>query len=159
MLINSHEAVMARADKLLTQLWGNPSSVTTKNTRRRRKHIGRCREYQRNIVVIDYPGSNPPAVQVLHDYDKVYEGTLAFNNGMSESDIREEITGLIQQKECTFLDFSKVQPEDFMFVKCVNRRVRVPDGKAIYDGNGMKEIYRSANIYVRLTKSFNKYKV
>ena len=109
--------------------------------------------------MIDYPGRSPPAVQVLHDYDKVYEGTLSFNSNMTENDIREEIAGLIQQKENTFLDFSKIEPEDFVFVKCVNRRVRVPDGKAVYDGNGIKELYRSANIYVRLSKSFNKYKV
>ena len=31
----SHEALMARADKLFTQLRGNPSSVASKNTRRR----------------------------------------------------------------------------------------------------------------------------
>ena len=109
---------------------------------------------------IDYPGPNPPALQVLNDYDKVYEGTLLFNSSMSEDDSREEIASLIQQKkDTTFCDFSTISPEDFRFVKCVNRRVRVPDGKAVYDGDGIRELYRAANIYVQLTKSFSKYKV
>ena len=111
-------------------------------------------------MVVDYAGAKPPAVQVLHDYDKVYEGTLQFNSSMSEECIREEIARLIQQKkDSTFHDFSTITPEDFMFVKCVNRRIRIPDGKAVYDGDGIRELYRSANIYIQLTKSFNKYKV
>lgn len=155
----SHESVLARADRLLTELRSNPTSTTTKNTRKRRRHVGKCREYQRNFVVIDYPGDNPPAVQVLHDYDKVYEGALLFNVTMSEDEIRRQIAHLVQQKKSTFMDFSEMEPEDFMFVKCVNRRVWVPDGKAVYDGNGIRELYRSANIYVRLTKSFDKSRV
>ena len=151
----SHEGLLARADRLITELRSKPTSATTKNTRKRRKHSGKCREYQRNIIVIDYPGDKPPAVQVLHDYDKVYEGTLLFNANMSEDEIREEITHLVRQKKSTFMDFSKIHSEDLMFVKCVNRRVRVPDGKALYDGNGL---YRSSNIYVRLMKSFDKCK-
>ena len=153
------EVLLARADRLLAELRSNPMSTTTKNTRKRRKHVGKCKEYQRSIVVIDYPGDNPPAVRVLHDYDKVYEGTLLFNVNRSEDEVREEITHLVQQKKSTFMDFSKLQPEDFIFVKCSNRRIRVPDGKAVYDGNGIKELYRSANIYVRLMKSFDKHKV
>lgn len=149
----SHESVLARADRLLTELRSNP---TSKNTRKRRRHVGKCREYQRNFIVIDYPGHNPPAVQVLHDYDKVYEGTLLFNVTMSEGEIRRQISHLVQQKKSTFMDFSEIEPEDFMFVKCVNRRVQVPDGKAVYD---VRELYRSANIYVRLTKSFDKSRV
>ena len=38
-------------------------------------------------------------------------------------------------------DFSEVGPEHFQFVKCVNRRVRVPDGKATYDCEGLKDLY------------------
>lgn len=77
-----------------------------------------------------------------------------------EDDIREEIASLVQQKkDTTFCDFSTISPEDFRFVKCVNRRVRVPDGKAVYDGDGTRKLYRAANIYVQLTKSFSKYKV
>jgi hypothetical protein len=80
----SHEAVLSRADTLLKQLRSNPSATTIKNSRRRRKHVGKARDYQRNIVVVDYAGAKPPAVQVLHDYDEVYEGTLQFNSSISE---------------------------------------------------------------------------
>ena len=66
----SHEAVLCRADTLLKQQRSNPSATTIKNSRRRRKHVGKARDYQRNIVIVDYADAKPPAVQVLHDYDK-----------------------------------------------------------------------------------------
>ena len=112
-----------------------------------------AKEYQRNIVVVDYPGLEPPAMQVMHDYDKVYEGTLSFNTSMTEACIRERISSLIQQKESGIYDFSGVIPQDFESVKCVNRRIRLPDGNATYSGEGLKDIY------IRLTCSFYKYKV
>ena len=62
--------------------------------------------------MIDYPGKDPQAVQVLHDYDKVYEGTLLFNVHMCEDEIGEENTHLFQQKKRTFMDFSDMQSED-----------------------------------------------
>lgn len=68
----SHQDVLARADRLLVQLWSNPGSLPDKHVCRRRKHIGKSREYQKNLIVLDYPGKKPPAVQVLHDYDKMY---------------------------------------------------------------------------------------
>ena len=127
--------------------------------RRRRKYASKSREYQWNLVVIDFPGKTPHPVQVLHDYDKVYEGALVFDSYMTEDCIREEVASLIKRKESYVNDFSEVGPEDFQFVKCVNRRVRVPDGKATYDCEGLKDLYRGCNIYVRLTKSFTKHRV
>ena len=155
----SHQDVLARADRLLTQLRSKPESERDKHVRRRRKHTGKSREFQRNLIVIDYPGRPPPAVQVLHDYDKVYEGSLSFTTSMSECSIREEIAQLVQEKESDLCDFASIEATDFEFVKCVNRRVRVPDGRACYDGDGLRDLYRSANIYVRLTKSFYKHRV
>ena len=133
------------------------AALSEKRVRRRRKHTGKCREYQRNLVVIDHPGTKPPAVQVLHDYDKVYEGSLSFTSAMSEDSIREDSP--TNARESDFYDFTSVEPDDFEFVKCVNKRVRVPDGKACYDGDGIRDLYHCANIYVRLTKSFCKYGV
>ena len=156
----SHQDVLARADRLLVQLRSKPGSLTDKHVRRRRhKHSGKTREYQRNLIVLDYPGKKPPAVQVLHDYDKVYEGSLSFTSAMKEYSIREEIAQLVQEKTSDLYDFTSIEATDFEFVKCVNRRVRVPDGKACYDGDGIRDLYRCANIYVRLSKSFCKYGV
>lgn len=74
----SHAAIISRADRLLSHLrsTGNPSSSNDRYIRRHcnRRVVQKRREYQRNLVVIDYPGSQPPTVQVFHDYDKVYEG-------------------------------------------------------------------------------------
>ena len=75
---------------------------------------------------------------------------------MSEDDIREEISELVHQESSDIYDLSAVCPADFEFVKCVNRRVRAPGGKAIYDGNGLRELYRTGSIYVRLLRSFYK---
>ena len=65
---------------------------------------------------------------------------------MSEDCIREEIVFLLEKKESSINDFSNIMPEDFVFVKCVNRRVRVPDSQDIYDGEGLKSLYRTGNI-------------
>ena len=62
------------------------------------KPITKCHQYQRNITVVDYPGPAPPAVEVLHDYDKVYKGTLCFDSKMSEDDIRYEMCQTIKRK-------------------------------------------------------------
>lgn len=67
---------------------------------------------------------------------------------MSECSIREEIAQLVQEKTSDIIlyDFTSIEVTDFEFVKCVNRRVRVPDGRACYDGDGLRDLYRSANI-------------
>lgn len=66
---------------------------------------------------------------------------------------------LLEKKESLIHDSSAITPQDFVFVKCINRRVRVPDGQAVYDGEGLKSLYRSGNMYIQLSKSFNKHKV
>lgn len=70
--------------------------------------------------------------------------------------IRDEISSLIREKESDLYVFSNIDTNDFQFIKCVNRRLRVPDGKPVYDGEGLKSVYRSGSIYVRLTKPFDK---
>ena len=102
--------------------------MSLKDSRKRRKYSGKCRQYQRNIIVVDYPGPKRPAVQVLHDYDKVYEGTLRFDSKMSEDDIRYEICQMVKLKKSMFFDFTEITSDDFVFVKCTNRRLRIPDG-------------------------------
>ena len=90
------------------------------------------------MVVVDFPGHKAPDLQILHEYDKVFEGPLCFSDSMSEEDVRDEIIHLLSQKESLFHDFQLIGPDDFAFVRCVNRRVRLPDGKPIYDGKGLK---------------------
>lgn len=155
----SHAAAVTRADKLLSQLRANESDNRYSRRRYNRRAVHKRKDIQRNLVVLDYPGKHPPAVQVLHDYNKVYEGILTFNNSSSEEDIKAEIASLLQLKQSYIFDLSSVTCDDFVFVKSVNRRVRVPDGKAVYDAEGLKSLFKSGNIYVRLTKSFLKHKV
>lgn len=61
--------LMSRANCLLTELRSNPDAVTTKNSRKRKKML-ESREYQRKMVVVDFPGHKAPDLQVLHEYDK-----------------------------------------------------------------------------------------
>ena len=48
-----------------------------------------------------------------------------------------------------------VGPEDFEFVKVVNKRVRKPDGHPVFNGTGIKDIYGRNTIYTRLTVFFH----
>ncbi len=157
--VDSHEAVLTKAQRMLTQLRSNPVDFHAPKRKRHRKSgaVGKkVKDFQRNVIVIDYQGAKPPAVHILHEYDKVYQGVLLFNNSMSEDNIRAEICMLIQQEPSDIYDFSALDPSDFEFVKCVNKRVRTLGGNGVYDGDGLRELYRSGGIYVRLTKSFNK---
>ena len=81
----------------------------------------------------------------------MYEGSLSFTSAMSECCIHEEIAQLVQEKTSDII--YEFTANDFEFVKCVNQRVRVPDGRECYNGDGIHDFYRSANIYVRLTKT------
>ncbi len=58
-----------------------------------------------------------------------------------------------------FHSFDDLGENDFQFVKCVNRRVRTPDGVFTCDGDGIKTVYRSGCVYVRFTHSFSILKV
>ena len=62
---------------------------------------------------------------------------------MSECSIREDIAQLVQEKESDLCDFTSIEATDFEFEKYVNRRVRVPDGRICYDGDGLRDIYYS----------------
>lgn len=98
----SHETVIARAERMLTQLRSGPLAFPS--NQRQRKHLGRrSKIYQRNLVVIDYPGAHAPTVHTLHDYDKVYEGVLRFDINMSERDVREEICRLAKGTKILFM--------------------------------------------------------
>ena len=81
--------LMSRANRLLTELRSNPDAVTTKISRKRKKVL-KSREYQRNMVVVDFPGHKAPDLQILHEYDKVFQGPLCFSDSMSEEDVRDE---------------------------------------------------------------------
>ena len=68
--------------------------------------------------------------------------------------IRDEISSLIREKESDLYDFSNIDTNDFQFIKCVNRRLRVPDGKPVYDGEGfLKEIFERNLLHSRMQKN------
>ena len=56
-------------------------------------------EIQRKLVVVDYPGCSPPQIAILHEYNKVFDGSISFVPSISEEDLRESISNLVQEKQ------------------------------------------------------------
>ena len=84
-------------------------------------------------MVIDYLGPHPAAVITLHEYVKLFDGSIRFTGSMDEDDIREEIVRAVSSKELVTHDLHSLLPSDFIFIKCSNKRVRVPDGDVPFD--------------------------
>ncbi len=149
--------LVSKASRLITQLRSEPAAVTERHTKKRKrsKATGWSRDFQKNLVVIDFQGSDVSQYSTLRDYNKVYEGTIMLNSGMSEDDVRSEIVSLVKCKKSMFHSFIDLDGNDFQFVKCLNRRVRTPDGVFTCDGDGIKTVYRSGCVYVRFTRSFS----
>ena len=95
----------------------------------------------------------------IHDFNRAYDGPLRFTNSMSEDEVREEIASLLSMKKTCINNFEGVSGDDFEFVKCANRRVRVPDGTISFDGETLRSMYKGGSVYVRLTRPFSTCKV
>ena len=156
----SHEGLIARATQLCKELRSDPSKVLAKHSKGRRKRKRECvKEHQKNLVLVDYPGSNPHDVMPLHEYEKVFDGSICLNSDMDEEEIRAEIARVLRDKTSVTHDLSGMQGNDFIFVKCANRKVRVPDGNSPFDFKGISHTYPHGAIYVRLNKPMWKGKV
>ena len=57
---------------------------------------------------------------------------------MSEIQVRNETVAVMKTKESSIHSFESLSPEDFEFIRCVNRHILIPDGKVTFDGNGIK---------------------
>ena len=148
-------SLLAKASRLISQLKSEPCALTERHTKKRKrgKMMKWSRDFQKNLVVIDFQGLHPSQYRTLRDYEKVYEGALTLTAEMSEEEVKREIVRLVKMKKSTFHSFDELVVDDIEFVKCVNRRIRIPDGSVNYDGEGIKSLYRSGAIYVRLKRS------
>ena len=145
----SSESLLERASTLCKHLRGK----TIHNRRKGAKPYQRAptaKESQKGLVLIDFQGNKPSGVLPLHEYEKLYDGTMRYRSDMTEAEIREEITRLVRQKECQTHDLGCLMPSDFNFVRCANRRVKSVDGDAPFDANGIGQVYKNGAIYVRL---------
>lgn len=154
-------SLLARCGQMITDLKADPLSFTERHTKGKKRKRGTSswsRQFQRNLVVIDFQGHDQDIQPYcsLRDYEKVYEGAIILYGSMTEDDVRREIVSLVRCKKSLFHSFDDLNEQDIEFVKCANRRVRVPDGNVVCDGNGIKNRYRSGAVYVRLTRSFEK---
>ena len=78
---------------------------------------------------------------------------------MDEEDIREEIARILCEKSSCTRDLSGIKINDFIFVRCANKKVRVSDGDSPFDSKGICQTYTHGAIYVRLNKPMWKGKV
>lgn len=58
----------------------------------------------------------------LKEYDKLYDGSIRYCSDWSETDVRNEIVRLVQQKKIATQKLHLISPEDFDFVRCYNRQ-------------------------------------
>lgn len=90
----------------------------------------------------------------LREFQKIFDGNIRFQMDMSEDEVRDEIVRLVHRKEGNKThDFDCLMPNDFDFVRCINRQIRVIDGDSPFDGN---EVYKNGSVYVRLNTSILK---
>lgn len=75
---------------------------------------------------------------------------MRYRSDMKEDEIRDEITRLLKQKRSDTHNLDLLTPEDFDFVWCANRRVRIIDGDTPFDGSGIAQVYKNGAIYVPL---------
>ena len=156
----SHEGLIARATQLCKDLRSDPCKVLAKHSKGSRKRKRECvKEHQKNLVLIDYPGPNPCDITPLREYEKVFDGSIRFSSSMDEEEIREEIAKVLRDKTSVTHDLSGIEGNDFIFVKCSNRKVRVPDGNLPFDTKGICHTYPHGAVYVRLNKPMCKGKV
>lgn len=150
------ESTISKATRLLENIKSNPKRVERYCKKKRKRAGDLSRQFQKNLVVIDFQDTDlPDGLCTLRDYDKIYDGLMTLNTQMTEDDVRCEIVSLLRSKKKSYYKFEQLTEEDIQFVKCANRRVRVPDGDPICDANGIKSLYRSGSVYVRLTRSFS----
>ena len=85
----SHEGLIARATQLCQELRSDPSKVMAKHAKGGKKRKRKCvTEHQKNLVLVENPGSNPSVVTPLREYEKVFNGSIRFSSDMDEDDIR-----------------------------------------------------------------------
>lgn len=91
------ESLLNKANRLINELKSDPLARVERHTRKLKLTTprGLSRQFQKNIVVIDYQGSSPQPFHVLHDYDKVYERVITLKNSMTEEEVRSEVVSLV----------------------------------------------------------------
>lgn len=157
--VDHSHSLLSRAERLCKQIRpGKSIHNRRKSFKPYKRAVGK--EVQKNLVVIDFQGDNPSEVVPLREYEKLYDGCMRYRSDMSETEIREEIVRLVRQKESDTHTLDCLMPEDFNFVRCANRRVRIIDGDTPFDGSGIAQVYKNGAIYVRLnTQALEPYSV
>ena len=107
-------------------------------------------------MVVDYQG-DAASNSSISDKEKLYDGSMRCRSDMTESDIRSEIVRLLRQNNKATHILQLINSKDFDFVWCMNKTIKVIDGSAPFDANGLNQVYKNSYIYVRLNSNFFQY--
>lgn len=104
-------------------------------------------------MVIDWERPNPAPVTVLRDYHKLFDGPIRYTGGMNAEEIQAVIVSAVTKKSSVTHRLDEIGCNDFIFVKCANKRVRVLDGNMPVDAQCLYRMYPHGSVYVRLTRN------
>ena len=77
------------------------------------------------------------------EYQKLYDGCMRYRSDMPENEIRQEIVWLVRMKQSGTHSLDCLIPEDFDFVRCTNRKVKVIYGDTPFDGSSIYQVYKN----------------
>ena len=150
---STHDSIVAGVSRLVNNLQSN--TVTMIDRRKKNGHgIKKFKQvlehkFRKKLILLDYQGASDE-IETFSESDKLYDGTVEISTIMPEERVRNEIGNCLQRKENMMYNLSVIKDNDFEFVKCSNRKIRIPDGDHQYNGRIVKQIYSGA-IYIRLT--------
>ena len=121
---NKQQNLMAVATRLRRKLRSHPTFAKTTRRRGQRSGTPYIREYQKGLVVINYPGPSPPGVMKVFECDKIVDGSIHYSGDMTEDEIRQGVARIIRKKQLKEYKFNDVSSEDFVFVKCFKQSSR-----------------------------------
>ena len=90
---------MAVATRLRRKLRSHPTFAKTTRRRGQRSGTPYIREYQKGLVVINYPGPSPPGVMKVFECDNIVDGSIHYSGDMTEDEIRQKVARIIRKKQ------------------------------------------------------------
>ena len=151
---DSRSTILTNVDKLCDKLVSDTLPLQSRRNssvfnRRKKSYKELDHKIRKKLIVLYYEDDDSQGVTVVHEYDKLFDGTIVISNAMNEEDVRKEILDALKKKESRLYNFCQLKTEDFNFVKCINKKARLFDGDNEFNGKGLKQLY-SGSIYVRL---------
>lgn len=101
-----------------------------------------AKEESRRLVALEFPGEDVPEVDVFNDDKIIFDGLLKYFSNDTGPIIRQKITSKLRERKVSDVDLTTCGPQDFEFVKVVNKKIRIPDGEMEFDAQTIRGILR-----------------